>query len=103
MKAKKACINANCSACQKKTAYKDTDTFCSICGRPLAYVCKDCNTQLPDGDEKYCVRCRAKHEDRAAAVKRNLVNIGGGVIAFAGLSVKYGKKAVDIAKQVIKL
>lgn len=27
MKAKKACINDNCSACQKKTAYKDTDTF----------------------------------------------------------------------------
>ena len=102
MKAKKACINDNCSACQKKTAYKDTDTFCSICGHPLAYVCKGCNTQLPNGDEKYCVRCKAEREDKADDIKQKLKWVGGAALAIIPAGLKYGKKALDVAKDAVK-
>ena len=102
MKARKACINANCPACQKKTAYKEKDAFCSICGRPLAYVCKGCNTQLPNGDEMYCVRCKADREDKADNIKQKLKWAGGAALAAIPVGLKSGKKALDVAKDAVK-
>lgn len=97
----KSCVNGNCPACQKKTSHKEIESFCSLCGNPLAYVCKDCFTQLSNGDEKYCVRCRAKHDDQSAAIKKRIGTIGSGALAVAGLSIKYGKKAIETIKTII--
>lgn len=92
----KGCGNESCEAHKKKINYKESDAFCSKCGSPLVYVCKDCYTQLPDDTEKYCVRCLAKHEDRKDKAKK----VGGGALAVGGIILTFGKKALDIAKKI---
>ena len=87
----KGCVNDSCSAHKKKVRYKESEFYCSICGEPLAYVCKDCYTQLPDGHLKYCVRCQAKHADHQDNVMRKAAKIGGGVVAGVGVVVAVGK------------
>lgn len=91
----KGCGNESCEAHKKKNTYKESEIFCSKCGSPLVYVCKDCYTQMPDDTEKYCVRCLAKHKDRINKAK----NIGGSVLAFGGVILTYGKKVLDVAKK----
>ena len=87
----KGCVNDSCSAHKKKVKYKENEAYCSICGEPLAYVCRDCHTQLPDGQGKYCVRCQAKHADNWDKAKKNAAKIGGGVVAGAAVVVAVGK------------
>jgi len=53
----KGCGNETCEAHKKKLIYKESESFCSKCGSPLVYVCKDCYTKLSDDTAKYCVRC----------------------------------------------
>lgn len=92
----KGCGNESCEAQKKKITYKESETFCSKCGSPLIYVCKDCYTQLPNDTEKYCVRCLAKHEDRKDKAKK----FAAGALAVGGVILTYGKKALDIAKKI---
>lgn len=87
----KGCVNDSCSAHLNKVKYKEVEFYCSICGEPLSYVCKDCYTQLPDGNSKYCVRCQAKHADNRDKAKKNVAKIGGGVVAGVGVVVAVGK------------
>lgn len=91
----KGCGNESCEAQKKKITYKESETFCSKCGNPLVYVCKNCHTQLPDNDKKYCVRCFAEHKDRKDKAKK----IVGGALAVGGFILTYGKKAFDVAKK----
>lgn len=102
MRVIKGCGNESCEAHKRKITYKETETFCSKCGKKLVFVCKDCYTQLPNDDEKYCVRCNAKHEDRKDEAKKVATKVGGVVIAVGsvvgGVVYKYGKKAVNIAR-----
>lgn len=93
----KGCGNESCEAHKKKLTYKESEAFCSKCGNPLVYVCKDCYTQLPDTSDKYCVRCLAKHEDSKDKVKKVVV---GGALAVGGVMFKYGKKALDVAIKI---
>lgn len=96
----KGCGNESCEAHKKKIIYKEAETFCSRCGNPLVYVCKDCYTQLPDDVEKYCVRCLAKHEDRKEKAKKVAAGVGGGALAIGGVILTVGKKALDVAKNI---
>ncbi|MDO4976761.1 MAG: hypothetical protein Q4E53_05805 [Eubacteriales bacterium] len=48
VKAFKGCVNEECIARIKKISYKNTDEFCSKCGLPLSFVCKDCWMELED-------------------------------------------------------
>ena len=96
----KACVNPECIACQKRKAHKEVESYCSICGHALAYVCKDCFTQLPDGEEKYCVRCKAKREDRADHRKKAIGAVGAGAAAVAAFVATNGKKALEIVKMI---
>lgn len=98
MKKNKGCCNESCEAHKKKLIYKETEAFCSKCGRPLVYVCKDCYTQLPADTDKYCVRCFAKYEDRKDKFKKVGAGVGGGALAVGGVMFKYGKKALDLVK-----
>ena len=63
-KAIKGCTNINCQSFTKKIEYKDNNDFCPKCGQPLHYVCKDCWMELPDGTQKYCVRCAGIRKDK---------------------------------------
>lgn len=92
----KGCGNESCEAHNKKITYKESEAFCSKCGTPLVYVCKDCYTQLPDDTEKYCVRCLAKHEDRKDKARK----VGSGALAAGGVILTFGKKALDVAKKI---
>jgi predicted amidophosphoribosyltransferase len=93
----KGCGNEACEAHKKKITYKETDGFCSKCGDPLVYVCKDCYTQLPDDTEKYCVRCLAAHEDKTDKARKVAA---GGVLAVGGVMLKFGKNVLDVVKMV---
>ncbi len=77
----KGCGNESCETHKKKITYKESEAFCSKCGSPLVYVCKDCYTQLPDNSEKYCVRCVANREDRRDKTKKIVAGVGSGAAA----------------------
>jgi len=94
----KGCGNGPCEANKKKITYKETETFCSRCGRPLVYVCRECYTQLPDNTEKYCVRCHAKREDRKDKAKKAGVGIGGGALAVGGVLISFVKNVPAVIK-----
>lgn len=96
----KGCGKESCEAHKKKITYKNSEAFCSKCGSPLVYVCKDCYTQLPDDTDKYCVRCLAKHEDRKDKTKKVAAGVGGVALAVGGVILTYGKKAFDVAKKI---
>ena len=96
----KGCANESCEAHKKKITYKETESFCSKCGSPLIYVCKDCYTQLQGDTEKYCVRCLAKHEDSKDKAKKVVAGVGGGALAVGGVIFTYGKKALDVAMKI---
>lgn len=95
----KGCGNESCVAHKKKITYKETETYCSKCGKSLVFVCKDCYTQLPDDDEKYCVRCNAKHEDRKEEAKKVVAGVGVGALAVGGIILKVGKKTFEIVSK----
>ena len=96
----KGCGNESCEAHEKKITYKESEAFCSKCGSPLVYVCKDCYTQLPDDTEKYCVRCHANHEDRKDKAKKVAAEVGGGALAVGGVILTFGKKALEVVKKI---
>jgi len=96
----KGCSNDSCKAHKKKIIYKESEGFCSTCGSPLVYVCKDCYTQILKKDTKYCVRCLAKQEDRKDKNKKMAVKIGGGALTVGVGILTLGKKAIDIAKKI---
>lgn len=95
----KGCGNDSCEAYKKKVTYKEAEALCSECGSSLAYVCKDCYTQLSDDSEKYCARCLAKHKDRKVKNKKVAARVGGGALLFGSVMFKYGKKAFDVVKK----
>ena len=96
----KGCSNDSCEAYKKKVTYKEAEALCSKCGSSLAYVCKDCYTQLSDDSEKYCLRCLAKRKDRKAKNKKVLYGFGGSALVVGGVMLKYGKKALDVVKKI---
>ncbi len=96
----KGCSNVSCQTHQKKITYKESEAFCSKCGTPLIYVCKDCYTQLSDGGEKYCVRCRAQHEDRKDKRNKIVVHAGGAILALGTFALTIGKKALSVVKNL---
>lgn len=97
----KGCANESCTAQKKKIKYNESETFCSKCGSLLIYVCKDCYKPLPKDTEKYCVRCRAKHEDKKDKNRKvgvGVFGIGTSALAIYGVIRTYGKKAFDVVK-----
>ncbi len=92
----KGCSNESCEAHKKKIAYKEVDLFCPQCGDALAYVCKDCYTQLPNDVTVYCERCLAEHKDRKDRTKK----VVGAAIAVVGVIGICGKKAMEIVKSI---
>lgn len=88
----KGCGNELCEAHKKKITYKKSEAFCSKCGSPLVYMCKDCYTQLPNDTKKYCVRCLAKHEDRKNKAKKVAAGIGGGILTVLTVTSSLVKK-----------
>ena len=103
MRKNKGCSNESCQAYKKKRNYKETESFCSICGSPLVYVCKKCYKQLPTASENYCVRCNAENDDDT----NKLIKLGGGVIGggviTSILSKISGKNPIDGAKKAIDI
>ena len=108
MRKNKGCSNESCQAYKKKRNYKETESFCSECGRPLVYVCKKCYKQLPTDAEIYCVRCEAERED---SKNKGIKFWGGGVGLISGIGLVFNiisgknpiyeaKKAIDIIKNI---
>lgn len=100
MEKTKGCGNESCEAHKNKLIYKETEAFCSKCGRPLVYVCKDCFTQLPADTDIYCVRCLAKQQDKKNKLKKVALKFGSGALFAGGVIYKYGKKALDVLKMI---
>lgn len=96
----KGCANESCVANNKKITYKESETFCSRCGNPLFFICKDCHTQLPGDSQKYCVRCLAEHEDRKDKAKKFAAGVGSGVVAIGVGALTFGKKVVNTIKNI---
>ncbi|HOZ37509.1 MAG TPA: hypothetical protein PLH64_02055 [Anaerolineaceae bacterium] len=97
MKKIKGCVNESCEAHIKKLKFKESEIFCSKCGSPLFHVCKDCFFPLPEVNDKYCVRCHAKHEDtkvKAGKVKAGVGATIASVVALA-LGKKFGNSVLD--------
>ena len=93
----KGCGNELCEAHKKKLTSKESETFCSKCGKTLVGVCKDCYTQLSTDADKLCVRCHAKHEDRKDKAMKVAAGFGTGALAVGGIILKYGKKVLVVA------
>ena len=94
----KGCGNESCVAHKKKITYKELEAFCSKCGSPLVYVCKDCYTQLPDDTEKYCLRCNAMHKDTKDKAMKILAGISSGALVVGGAILTHGKKVLNVVK-----
>ena len=92
----KGCGNESCTAQKKKITYKESETFCSKCGSPLIYVCKDCYKPLPKDTEKYCVYCRAEHEDKKHKNWKVGTVVASSALVVGGVIKKYGKTAFDV-------
>ncbi len=95
----KGCANDNCAAHKKQITYKESEEYCSRCGRPLSYVCKKCYTPLDERGE-YCLIHQAEKDDRADRTKKRLLAAGGFVLSFGGIVVTKGK---DIVKHIPKI
>lgn len=61
--AMKGCTNENCVARKRKIVFRDTDRFCTRCGKPLSYVCRNCWKELPDDTQLYCSECTEKKQN----------------------------------------
>lgn len=96
----KGCVNESCEAHNKKITNKESETFCSRCGNPLFYVCKNCYTQLTDDSGKYCVRCLAKHDDRKDKAKKIATGVGSGVVAVGVGVFAVGIKVLKTMKNI---
>ncbi|MDP2750514.1 MAG: hypothetical protein Q8O89_06810 [Nanoarchaeota archaeon] len=96
----KGCGNELCEAHKKKLTFKESETFCSKCGKTLVGVCKDCYTQLSADADKLCVRCHAKHEDRKDKAMKFAAGFGTGALAFGGVLLKYGSKTFAVVKKI---
>ncbi len=117
---KKGCPNKDCERNKSQYLYKSTDMYCTICGQPLVYVCKDCFSRIDDTDIKHtrCDLCEAKREDRKAKiVDKKKALAGAAAVVAAGIAkaaqgemIKEGgklaqnavKAGFDAAKNVIK-
>lgn len=82
-KAKKGCINSECTMCKKKKHAHKNDLYCSQCGGELVFVCEKCHTVLDDGSEKLCIICQAKKDDTKEKRKDAFGKLGAGVAAVA--------------------
>ncbi|MBR1709523.1 MAG: hypothetical protein IJ719_11950 [Clostridia bacterium] len=81
----KGCVNTNCVDYKKKRKYKSTDEYCVHCGKKLTFVCKDCWMPIEANNKvNYCMRCQAKHDDKADKVKKG-VNKAAAVFGILSL------------------
>ena len=117
---KKGCPNEGCERNKKKYYYKSTDMYCTICGKPLVYVCKDCFSRIADTDIKHirCELCEAKRVDKKdKMVNKKNAAVGAVAVMAAGIAkaaqvevIKEGgdwakdavKAGFDVAKKIIK-
>ena len=97
----KGCVNAGCTANQKKRTFPETEAFCSQCGQPLAYVCKKCYTPV-NAHQTYCLRCQAERNDRADKAKKTAANVGVAAAGLVAFVTKYGAKAVEAIQKTKK-
>ena len=82
MKAKKGCVNPECSSCKRKTLFKFREATCKTCGEPLVYVCQKCHMQLSDENKKFCERCIAVADDnkyKTEQVIKGLMLVAGAI------------------------
>ena len=101
MKAKKGCINCECTSYQKRIKYKDGIIACPVCGSQLEYVCSKCYKRLPNGDNKLCTRCQAvadDNKDRAIEFAKK----AGKVAAIALVAVNTANGGVKLYNKFIK-
>lgn len=100
----KGCPNHECELNKKRVFVNKKEKFCSQCGTPLVYVCKNkkCFTFLEENDGDFCLKCQAKREDRQDAIVDGAKKIGGAMLAFGGIAVAVGEDALKIAGKIIK-
>lgn len=87
----KGCINPDCEAYIRKRNYKEKDTYCSECGKELAFVCKKCHTRLTE-PKKYCVLHESKKRDKTNNTKNVLLGAASIAVTAATIIKKYRKK-----------
>lgn len=114
MRARKGCVDRNCTGyMNKKVKYNKDSEYCVRCGKPLYYVCSDCWTVLDDNKEKYCIICKNKRKDKRDDRVEKVKNAGktggaavaavGGAVAFVAKHLKdmsnHSKEIVEVVKE----
>lgn len=105
MKTTRGCVNKECSDCLNRVHYKKDDVYCTKCGEKLHYVCDDCWTQLEDNNEKYCILCKNKRQDKKDEQKEKIKKVGVvavGVIGSIGAVAKKAVKDIDAVEDAVK-
>ena len=77
----KGCPNSECERNKRHYLYKATDSYCTICGTQLVYVCPKCYRKLDDQGPKHiiCSSCEAEREDRKNDFSKRMQGIGAAI------------------------
>lgn len=109
MKAFKGCVNRECKAYKKRIHFKDSYEYCPHCSQEIEYVCADCWKVLEQNNNRLCIACKAKQEQKRANQIDQIKQVGPAVVGAAGTAWKYkdkivdaGKKAAEVAVKVVK-
>lgn len=100
MKNIKGCTNPSCRAKHFKRVYKENDLYCSECGEPLHYVCKNCWSPLVEGDTKFCQDCVQKKSEKREAVRHSAEKkidlVKDVVIGVAPLAIQHKDELIKL-------
>ena len=100
-KRSKGCPNSECERNKRQYLYKATDSYCTICGTQLVYVCPKCYRKLDDQGPKHviCSSCEAEREDRKNNFSKWTQSIGSEIGKGAkSISEAFGSGAQAIKK-----
>ena len=92
----KGCTNITCGAYHKRIRYKKSDDFCSKCGQPLTYVCKNCFSPVENASDRYCVACSEEMAEKREQMKASAVKAGKVALKAGEIAIKVAPFAASI-------
>ena len=93
----KSCTDDRCERrLQNHFAYRASDNYCSVCGKPLVFVCKRCFTPIEDGgmDKIYCEACETALAEKGSNMRKMIKEIPG--------NAKGAAEIIGVATAVVK-
>lgn len=99
------CPNPECTSFKRQKKYKEDVDTCPECGYVLSHVCKSkgCYTVVEDNEEPFCLKCKAKREDKKDKKHKAVSIVGIGAAAATPAIVKNREVIKETIKNVIDL